>query len=210
MSEYSKEELEEAGKKNVAIKVSVLFQVLKIIDVAHQRGLFKASELSTVGSVYDAVNERVEKAIATVRMPNNNNHGHINNNGNNGNNNNNNNNQVSQGLERQVSNNNQELDNMMKRQMADRENIVPGPDQMNQNNQGQNQNQNQNQNNGFINQNQSIQVPIYQPMIQPAPAREMPPGLQPIQTKEDRKTIQAPNYNDIVGQQGLGQPIMRS
>jgi hypothetical protein len=65
--EFTKEEQDEAAKKTVTIKVATLFQMLKIIDVAHQRGLFKASEMSYIGSIYDTINERVEKALIAVR-----------------------------------------------------------------------------------------------------------------------------------------------
>ena len=66
--EFTKEEQEEAFRKTATVKVQVLVNILKIIDISCKHGIFKPSELSHIGSVYDIINEGVEKAMMSVRM----------------------------------------------------------------------------------------------------------------------------------------------
>ncbi len=65
--EYTKEEQERAFTKNVNIKVSVLVQLLNIINISCERGAFKADEMSFVGKLYDSINNGVETAMKIAK-----------------------------------------------------------------------------------------------------------------------------------------------
>lgn len=60
---FTKEEQQEAYKKSAEVKVYILVQILKIIDIASARGAFQANELSHIGTIYDSINSGVEKAM---------------------------------------------------------------------------------------------------------------------------------------------------
>ena len=50
--------------KNVEITVNDLMVIRSVFDAATQRGIFKATDLSVVGNVFDKVNYVVEDFIA--------------------------------------------------------------------------------------------------------------------------------------------------
>ncbi len=50
-------------EKNATIKLDTVFQIIKCLDVASNRGAFRGNELSFVGSVYDTINNGLTKAF---------------------------------------------------------------------------------------------------------------------------------------------------
>ncbi len=67
---YTKEEMELAYEDVVKVRVKTLVQILDTINRASDRGAYKASEMSSVGLLYDTILDAVEKCIQKVRDPN--------------------------------------------------------------------------------------------------------------------------------------------
>jgi hypothetical protein len=67
MSEYSKEEQQEAYKNIAQVRIFTLAQIMKIINTAQTRGAFQASEMTFVGSIYDSISKGVNQAMLKAR-----------------------------------------------------------------------------------------------------------------------------------------------
>jgi hypothetical protein len=193
MNEYSREEQEEAFKKNASIKVGILFQMLQIIELANKRNLFKASELSYVGSIYDSINERVEKALLTVRNENANGKSNANANANTNANANANHNANARAPTHVPAppQQNQQVDYermMQEREMQNRNIGIPNnqPIQINQ----------------PIQMNQPSQL-HYQPNIEPEPQQELPDELKPQDTRNKKIELTPQDYGSQLNSLGL-------
>ena len=67
MSEYTQEEQNEAFNKIANVKVLYLVQILKMINISCSRGAYLPNELTFIGSINDLISKAVEKAMITAR-----------------------------------------------------------------------------------------------------------------------------------------------
>lgn len=64
---YTPEEREEMKKKSANIKVETLLNFLAIIDVAFKGGVFRGSDASFVGRVYDTIQNAIDNSLNSTR-----------------------------------------------------------------------------------------------------------------------------------------------
>ena len=57
------EEKKEVLETTAMIKLSTVLQIVKTLDVCSKRGAFLASEMSTVGTLYDTLNSGLNQAF---------------------------------------------------------------------------------------------------------------------------------------------------
>jgi len=64
---FTQEEQEEAFKKTANVKILYLVQILKIINISCQRGVYLPNELTFIGSIHDIIFSGVEQAMFVAR-----------------------------------------------------------------------------------------------------------------------------------------------
>ena len=68
LNSYTELEKSEAFKKNATLSVSVLANLVKIVEAAVQRGAFnKPNEMTFVGSTYDIISGGLMQALAVTK-----------------------------------------------------------------------------------------------------------------------------------------------
>ena len=63
MDKLNEQERSEVLKKSAIIKIYTIAQVLKCIELASERGAYKPSEMTFVGSVYDTLSKGLSQAF---------------------------------------------------------------------------------------------------------------------------------------------------
>jgi hypothetical protein len=59
----NEEQKKQVLEKNAVIKLETVYQLIKCLDIATNRGAFKGNELSFVGSLYDMLSKGLNQAF---------------------------------------------------------------------------------------------------------------------------------------------------
>lgn len=68
MSTYSQEEQNEAYKKFVKVKISIIVQILNMIEISTQRGAYHPNELTSIGNIFELLSKGVEQIMKETRL----------------------------------------------------------------------------------------------------------------------------------------------